>query len=237
MFTANRAPRPNFANRNLSILRIMEETKKVKKGAPAARLVSKGNGAQGWHITCLLDQIHQFNVYALPVLRDLGAFDTDISNLLDMSKTHLYALFLTSELKKAKNDVQREQIRQEAPAKFAEYYAEKSEGLTRINTAFSPKALACIHYNPKWGEFSLDREAYLKDTYIMAETPKELAALDALEAITAALNSFDWKKVQFRNVFKLDGSTLTRPYGTGKFVIREDLPRELWDELLKTYKG
>lgn len=205
-------------------------------GATAARLVSKGPGANGWRIMGLLDQIHQFNVYALPLLKELGGFDKDFSKMLDLSQSHLYALFLTSELKKAKNDLQREQIRREAPAKFAEYITPKTEYLTRVRTSFNPKALACIHYNERWGEFSLDREAYLNDTYIMARTPKELAALEQLEAIRNALNAFDWNKIQFNQVFIPDGYSLTRPGGTGKFVIREDMAGEIWEGLLNGFK-
>lgn len=182
------------------------------------------------------DKLHQFNIYAVPVQRELGGFDKDISKMLDLSSEHLYALFLVAEMNKAKSELEREQIRMEAPARFAEYMAEKKELLSRVDCSFSQKALACIYYNEKLEAFCLDQEAYLKDSYIVAKTPRELAALAKLEAALEALNAFDWTKIHLKQVFTLKGQTLCRR-GTGKFMIREDLASGTWEDLLKGFKG
>ena len=200
----------------------------AKKGATAARLVSRGNAAHAWGFLALQRNLDDFNAYALPVLKELGGLEKDFTKNLDLSDARLYELFLKKALSEAKNEQERKQAEFTAPAKFAEYIARKREVLDRVRPQYTPKALACIFFNERWQAFSVNQEEFLKDSYIMAETPRELKALETLEAVRDALNAFDWRRLQFRQVFAQE---------FGKFTIADYMARGIWEDLLNGFKG
>ena len=206
----------------------MNEQKKLKNQADSPQLVSRGSEFNITRLKNAWNKVHGFNTYAAPVLRELGGLDEDFSKNLDLSKERLYALYLVNLLSKAKNELEREQLRQGAYKRFEEYYESKQDLLNRVECNFDERTLRTIRYDKKSKEFTMDGEAWLAEDFVYATTPEEKKVLASMNAVIEALNSFDWNRTEFRKVFRLQD---------GKFRIWDNLPRELWEQLVRTYKG
>lgn len=206
----------------------MSEQKKVKNYEATPPLVSRGSEFNITRLKEAWNKIHRFNTCAVPVLRELGGLDEDFSKNLDLSKDRLYALFVVNLLSKAKSELEREQLRQESHRRFEEYYESKQELLDRVDCSFSARTLRTVRFDKRNKEFTMDGEAWLAEDFVYANTPEEKEALASLEAVIKALNAFKWDKIEFRRIFRLQD---------GKFRIWDNLPRELWEQLVRTRKN